>query len=74
MTSQESEDTDKPLTFLQVMFSSLASAFGVQTADNRKRDFERGKPTHFIISRIVFTVVFVALMLLIVSTVVSNLT
>lgn len=43
----------------QVVTSTVAAAFGVQSSRNRERDFSRGKASHFIIAGIVFTVLFV---------------
>ena len=57
---------EAPLTFMQLFWSVLAAAFGVQTNSNRRRDFERGKPLHFIAIGIIFTTLFVVLMLVIV--------
>ena len=45
------------------MASALAAAFGVQSAANRKRDFAKGKPTQFIMIGIIFTALFVVLMI-----------
>ncbi len=50
---------EPPLTFWQIVGSTIAAAFGVQNRANRERDFARGKPLHFIIAGIVFTIVFV---------------
>ncbi len=41
---------------LQSVFSA---ALGVQSGKNRARDFSRGKPSHFIILGVLFTVLFV---------------
>ena len=49
---------NKPPTLLQMLHSVLAAAFGVQSGKNRARDFTHGKPSHFILLGIVFTVVF----------------
>jgi hypothetical protein len=49
---------DKPPTLLQMMHSVLAAAFGVQSGKNRARDFTHGKPSHFVILGIAFTVIF----------------
>jgi len=49
---------DKPPTLLQMMHSVLAAAFGVQSGKNRARDFTHGKPSHFVVLGIVFTVIF----------------
>jgi len=51
-------DDNKPPTLLQMMQSVLAAAFGVQSGKNRARDFTHGKPSHFVILGIVFTVIF----------------
>jgi len=74
VTDQEPKNNEEPLTFLQVMFSIFASAFGVQSSDNRKRDFARGKPIHFIASGILFTVIFVVGMAFLVNAVILNVT
>lgn len=59
------------LSFWQVLGSTLAAAFGVQTQKNRERDFSRGKASHFIAMGIGFTVVFVLIMVSVVSFVLS---
>ncbi len=51
--------SEAALTPWQVVGSTVASAFGVQSSRNRERDFRRGKASHFIIAGIVFTVLFV---------------
>lgn len=53
---------DKPLSFWQVLGSTLAAAFGVQSSKNRERDFSKGKASHFIMMGVGFTAVFVLLM------------
>lgn len=64
---------DKPvkLTFWQVLGSVLAAAFGVQSRRNRERDFRSGKASHFIILGVLFTAVFVLVLVLIVNLVLS---
>lgn len=44
------------LSLPQVMGSVFAAGFGVQSRENKVRDFSRGKPMHFIIAGITFTV------------------
>ena len=46
------------LTLFQVMGSVFAASFGVQSRENQVRDFNRGKPVHFIIAGLAFTVMF----------------
>lgn len=53
-------ENNKPvqtLSFLQMLVSILASFFGVQSDKNRKRDFEQGRPIHFIVAGVFMTVV-----------------
>ncbi|MBC3366223.1 DUF2970 domain-containing protein [Pseudomonas sp. SWRI154] len=49
---------NKPPTLLQMIHSVLAAAIGVQSGKNRARDFTHGKPSHFVILGIAFTVIF----------------
>ena len=55
----DDRDDDKPLTFRQMLHSVLSAALGVQSGRNRTRDFSRGKPSHFILLGVGFTVLFV---------------
>jgi len=55
----------------QIVGSTVASAFGVQSSRNRERDFSRGKASHFIIAGVVFTVLFVLGVILVVNLVLS---
>lgn len=43
------------LSLPQVMGSVFAAGFGVQSRENKVRDFSHGKPMHFIIAGITFT-------------------
>ena len=61
-----------PLTFWQLVSSTLYAAIGIQKSENRERDFARGKPSHFIIAGIIFTVLFVLAVTLVVNTVLSS--
>lgn len=72
MPHTQDDTSTEQLTFIEVMFSVLASAFGVQSSKNRKRDFARGNPIHFIIVGILFTVVFVVGMIMLVNTILTN--
>jgi hypothetical protein len=67
MTNKPDKSPDeRPLTFWQIAGSTIAAAFGVQKSANRERDFSRGKPMHFIIAGIAFTVVFVLIVVTVV--------
>jgi hypothetical protein len=65
------EPAPKPLSLLQIVGSTIAAAAGVQSSRNRARDFQSGRPTHFIVAGIVFTVAFVIGMVLVVRAVLS---
>jgi hypothetical protein len=54
-TQPASTGATDDLTLLQVMGSVLAAGFGVQSKENKVRDFTRGKPFHFIVAGVVFT-------------------
>jgi Protein of unknown function (DUF2970) len=70
--SKEIPPEEQPLTFWQIAASTAAAAFGVQNRANRERDFSRGKPMHFIIVGIVFTVIFVLVVATVVRFVLNN--
>ena len=55
MTTKE----DKKPGFWAVTMSVLAAALGVQTEENRQRDFEQSSPLPYIIGGLIFTVLFV---------------
>ncbi|WP_394374560.1 DUF2970 domain-containing protein [Stutzerimonas frequens] len=57
------DEQEKNLTLQQMLGSVLAAALGVQSGKNRARDFRHGKPSHFIILGVGFTVLFVLIVL-----------
>ncbi|QGZ31544.1 DUF2970 domain-containing protein [Stutzerimonas stutzeri] len=57
------EQEGKSLTLRQMLQSVLAGALGVQSGKNRARDFSHGKPSHFILLGVGFTVAFVLVIL-----------
>ncbi|MEZ3185105.1 DUF2970 domain-containing protein [Pseudomonas sp. LM13] len=57
------DEQEKNLTLRQMLGSVLAAALGVQSGKNRARDFRHGKPSHFIILGVGFTVLFVLFVL-----------
>ena len=46
-------------SFLTVLFSVLASMFGVQSNRKREADFTHGKPSHYILVGLLVTLVFI---------------
>ena len=53
------KDSDRPPGALDVVFSVLASFFGVQSARNQERDFRHGRAAHFIIVAIGLTLLLI---------------
>lgn len=47
------------MSLKETLSSVLAAALGVQSNKARERDFTKGKPSHFIIAGIGFTLIFV---------------
>jgi len=56
---QEKPEQAKPPSLLEVAFSVIAAAFGVQNSKNRERDFTTGNPLVFIAAGLIFTILFV---------------
>jgi len=54
---------------LRVVQSTLAAAIGVQSKENRERDFEEGNAGTFIVAGVLFTVLFVATIVVVVTAV-----
>ena len=57
--------------FKQILQSTLAADFGVQSHKNRVQDFEEGNAGWFILAGIIFTVVFIFTVLTVVNLVVA---
>ena len=57
--SDDRDSTAPRLTPWQTLVSVFRAFAGVQTSANRERDFEHGKPSHFIVAGILLTAVFV---------------
>ena len=75
MSEHNSEDgraqDDQDPGLLAVTFSVVAAAFGVQSRENRERDFQSGSPLPYILGGIIFTVLFVGVLMFVVSLVVG---
>ena len=57
-------------TMTQVFKSVLSAFIGVQSEANRKRDFEYGSFSNYIIVGLIVTVLFVGVIILLVSTII----
>jgi hypothetical protein len=62
---EQQPPSSKP-NLLQVVSSVLAAAFGVQSTANRERDFTHGSAKVYIVAGIIFTALFVFLVLTVV--------
>lgn len=62
----EDKSSDR-LTLVQLIGSALAAGIGVQSSRNRKRDFTKGTAGQFIVIGVLFTILFVAVMVTIVN-------
>lgn len=60
----------KPSPF-EIIKSVLSAAIGVQSNENRERDFARGSIMHYIVAGALFTAAFVGLLVLLVSVIVG---
>lgn len=56
---------------VQVIKSVLSAAIGVQSGDNRERDFTQGSFTSYVIAGIVFTILFVLGLIFLVSNIIG---
>ncbi len=62
-TKDDEHQEDESLTLVQVGSSVLAAGFGVQSKENKQRDFTRGKPIQFVIVGIFFTAALMAVLI-----------
>jgi len=63
-----SEDQEqRSISLLDVIKSVVASFFGVQSTENRERDFKHGKPWQFIVVGLMLTGLFLLLVWIAVS-------
>jgi hypothetical protein len=68
--SQDDPQTAENLTLWQVICSVFAAGFGVQSKENKVRDFSRGKPLQFIVAGLVLTIAFLVGLITIVNMIV----
>ncbi len=75
MNDNHDQDQDKPSSkpnVFQIVLSVIAAAFGVQSSKNRERDFKGGNIYVYIAAGVIFTAVFVVLIILIVGLVLAK--
>tara|TARA_R100001143_G_C3344243_1_gene125888 strand:- start:649 stop:975 length:327 start_codon:yes stop_codon:yes gene_type:complete len=64
--SRENGQKPEHIPFWRIMLSVIQASIGVQSEENRKRDFTQGRLLPFIIAALIFTVSFVLLVMLVV--------
>ncbi|MBQ0711582.1 MAG: DUF2970 domain-containing protein [Porticoccus sp.] len=64
-------DENKP-NFWQIVFSTLAAFFGIQSNKNRERDFKYGNIYVYIVSGLIFTIIFIFTVVSVVKLVLHN--
>lgn len=57
---KSSSEKERKHGFKSLVFSVLAGALGVQSAKNRERDFKHGKISTYIVAGLIFTGLFIA--------------
>ena len=73
MSEQEKDDDKKgSLNPFQVISSVFAAGLGVQSSKNRERDFKQGRAGIFIAAGLVFTLMFIGIMVVIVQLVLKG--
>jgi len=68
----KAEDKPGKLNLLQVIRSVFAAGLGVQSSKNRERDFKQGRAGVFIAAGIVFTLLFIGLVVFVVQVVLRS--
>ena len=71
-TQQPDDKTSKGIKPMQVISSIFAAGLGVQSSKNRERDFKQGRVGVFIAAGIVFTLLFIAVVVSVVQVVLKN--
>jgi hypothetical protein len=66
-----SSPSKKP-SFLKIMLSTMAAAFGVQTRKNRETDFKNGSIYPYIAAGGIFTMLFITIVFMVVQAVLKS--
>ncbi|MCB1664564.1 MAG: DUF2970 domain-containing protein [Pseudomonadales bacterium] len=68
-TEKQKEEPKRKQSFWRNMLSVMQASFGVQSQENKERDFANGSITGFIAAALIFTVLFVLTLVVVVKTV-----
>ncbi|MCP5195561.1 MAG: DUF2970 domain-containing protein [Gammaproteobacteria bacterium] len=55
---------NRPPGPLSIVLSVLSAFFGVQSEKNRERDFQHGRPIHYILIGLIMTLLFILVVLI----------
>ncbi|MEP5567320.1 MAG: DUF2970 domain-containing protein [Halioglobus sp.] len=72
MSDNDKDSDKKSLNPMQVISSVFAAGLGVQSSKNRERDFNQGRAGVFVAAGIIFTLGFIAVMVVIVQLVLKG--
>ncbi|MCK5090917.1 MAG: DUF2970 domain-containing protein [Gammaproteobacteria bacterium] len=72
MTEEKKSNSEDKVTLLSSIASACAAAFGVQSKKNLERDFKHKKPSVFILSGIIFVILFISAIYSVVQLVLSS--
>lgn len=72
MTEKDNNSANAKVTLLSSVVSACAAAFGVQSKKNLERDFKHKKPSVFIISGVIFVILFISVIYSVVQLVLSS--
>lgn len=72
MSDKPPANEDKKPSVFAVIASVFAAVFGVQSSKNRERDFKHGKFRNYVITAVVFVLLFIATVTTIVRVVLSE--
>jgi len=72
MSEQDKDADHRSLHPLQVISSVFAAGLGVQSSKNRERDFNQGRAGEFVAAGVIFTLGFIAVMVVIVQLVIKG--
>jgi antibiotic biosynthesis monooxygenase (ABM) superfamily enzyme len=64
---QDTQQQPKKLPFWKQLLSVMQASFGVQNKTNKERDFASGSITGFVVAALLFTFVFVMILVTVVS-------
>lgn len=72
MSDADTGSEDQKPNFWQIVFSTLAAFLGVQSNKNRVRDFKYGNIYTYVVSGLIFTIIFIFCVVSVVKMVLSN--